>query len=278
MTYAEHLTPVAISTATWFGVELSSKTLSPLLVQNYSKLSTIKQHDWDSRIVGSLHAVIISILCVMEVQKHDPALEKDHLFGHNNEATLISIISTGYFIWDLVFCVRFFTPLAGIPFTLHAFCGAIGFFQTLYPYNQYYVVRTLLFELSTPFMHAHWFLAKTGYYGSTIQRVNGILGALVFFGVRIVYGCPLIYRLVSESIARRNDPRQHVALWTFQAGASCLMAVLSIMWFIMIVKMITKGSGGGNGSGSGSGSDSTTDGKKEMATLLEHEEDADKME
>ena len=46
----------------------------------------------------------------------------------------------------------------------------------------------LLWELSTPFVYARWFLHKTGLSRTTAYKVNGILMVVVFFLCRNVAG------------------------------------------------------------------------------------------
>ncbi len=46
----------------------------------------------------------------------------------------------------------------------------------------------LLWELSTPFVYARWFLHKAGMSRTTAYKINGVLMVLVFFLCRNVAG------------------------------------------------------------------------------------------
>lgn len=46
----------------------------------------------------------------------------------------------------------------------------------------------LLWELSTPFVYARWFLHKAGMSRTTAYKINGMLMVLVFFLCRNVAG------------------------------------------------------------------------------------------
>ena len=57
----------------------------------------------------------------------------------------------------------------------------------------------LLWELSTPFVYARWFLHKAGMSRTPAYKVNGVLMVLVFFLCRNVAG--LGTPCLSESLA-----------------------------------------------------------------------------
>jgi uncharacterized membrane protein len=56
----------------------------------------------------------------------------------------------------------------------------------------------MLYELSTPLLNLHWFFDKFGMSGSKLQIYNGVMLILTFFGVRLVYGGYMSYRLYSD--------------------------------------------------------------------------------
>jgi TLC domain len=63
---------------------------------------------------------------------------------------------------------------------MHLLCPGAGF---------------LLWELSTPLVHARWFMLKAGQSRSTAYTVNGIALVLVFFACRPVWGTWLSLRV-----------------------------------------------------------------------------------
>ncbi len=56
----------------------------------------------------------------------------------------------------------------------------------------------LLWELSTPFVYARWFLHKAGMSRTTAYKINGVLMVLVFFLCRNVAG-----------LGKKVSPSQH---------------------------------------------------------------------
>lgn len=63
---------------------------------------------------------------------------------------------------------------------------------SFHPFVGYYVSRFLLWELSTPFLNAHWFFEKTGRGGSAPMVINAASLLVVFFLSRILYGSVMV--------------------------------------------------------------------------------------
>lgn len=53
----------------------------------------------------------------------------------------------------------------------------------------------LLWELSTPLVHARWFLLKSGQSKERLYMVNGLAMAAVFLACRPVWGTWLSYKV-----------------------------------------------------------------------------------
>ena len=58
----------------------------------------------------------------------------------------------------------------------------------------------LLWELSTPFVYARWFLHKAGMSRTTAYKVNGVLMVLVFFLCRNVAGLGKVFHSIASSL------------------------------------------------------------------------------
>ncbi len=125
------------------------------------------------------------------------------------------------------------------------------------PFANYYGINFVLYELSTPFVNAHWFLDKSGLTGTTIQLVNGILLMACFFGCRIVWGwyqSGNLYRDMwhtgilhcsSTILLRRQKTErgcQEVDVWLsfLFLAANTVLSCLNLYWFSLIIRAIQK--------------------------------------
>ncbi len=90
------------------------------------------------------------------------------------------------------------------------------------PFANYYGLAFVLYELSTPFLNAHWFLDKLGRTGSTPQLLNGIALIVSFAGCRLVWGTYLSVRIYADlwrAVRLRFDPITLVGRATDLASA-----------------------------------------------------------
>lgn len=83
---------------------------------------------------------------------------------------------------------------------------------------QHYGLNFIMYELSTPFLNAHWFLDKFNMTGSKIQLYNGLLLVSSFVLSRLVWGSYNIIHMASDLwIATHSD---NIALYHAEVAHS----------------------------------------------------------
>ncbi|KAJ1678650.1 hypothetical protein EV182_003621 [Spiromyces aspiralis] len=65
---------------------------------------------------------------------------------------------------------------------------------------QRYGTIFMLFEITTIFLNAHWFMDKLGISGTLIQIINDITLVLSYLGIRIMFGTYAIYNCLVSSL------------------------------------------------------------------------------
>ena len=180
-----------------------------------------------------LHALLISILAVPILL--DETLVKDKIFGYTWYSGTVLSITTGYFLWDIGICV-YFMSLHGPGFALHAIFCFVIYLLSMKPIFHWYGGLFLFYELSTLFLNVHWFCDKTGWTGSRLQIVNGIILIHVFFIVRIVGGYYYSYQYFQQVFERFNDIPYH--LFVIYAVANFALNGLNAFWFFKMIKSV----------------------------------------
>ncbi|VDO05464.1 unnamed protein product [Rodentolepis nana] len=143
----------------------------------YRALSKNKRMEWDSRIMSTIHATIVSILCVVSLVK-ETQLWADPFFAQGRLGVLALCISIGYFTCDLISMPIYYDRKNMIIFTLHHLVATIAFYQILdYKVGLFFGVYRLTTELSTPFTNQRWFYRKVGY---TLDRRRVAIVSLIF--------------------------------------------------------------------------------------------------
>jgi hypothetical protein len=169
-------------------------------------------------------AVVVGVGSLRVVFSPDPAILDDRFFGYSDESQLFIAIALGYFVWDIVACIRhswgagfilhgassrpseflFLWPsCAWLGTTLMCMGGAdaaavaclITYFVCSYPrpFVHYCACFFLLYELSTPFMHIRQFCIALKKTDTVVFKLANALFPLVFFAVRLVAGITFSY-------------------------------------------------------------------------------------
>lgn len=119
-----------------------------------------------------------------------------------------------------------------------------------------------MWELSTPFMHARWFLYKIGKDKTALYPANALLGMLIFFLCRNCFGPWLSFAFLKQSDAALRTARGKKELWMpaiwFFRSAVVILNGLNAYWFSKMFKMLmeaVKGAGAKAEAGKGKKSD-----------------------
>ncbi|GMM33213.1 Tda4 protein [Saccharomycopsis crataegensis] len=199
--------------------------------------------NFDIHIIAMIQAIISIGACIWLFCS--TVLNDNQLLGYDYSHTFVSSITVGYFIWDLLVCLKYF-DLFGFEFLLHAVASLFVFSTTFMPFFQYWVPRFLIFEASSPFVNINWFIANSkgakGWLSSTtLNVVNGLLLMLSFFSVRIIWGFYAIYLVMCLLCNQWNDLtsiEQIVA--SIVVGLNFSLDVLNLFWFKKMVRIAKK--------------------------------------
>ncbi|SCV67659.1 BQ2448_5270 [Microbotryum intermedium] len=241
--------------------QAASRHFSPkLFPKSFKSLDRKTKNDWDlhfeSRTSGAdpelaqlaptqtgwLHALISAPLALYLIWNPSPQLVRDPIFGYAPLEGAVFAFSGGYFLYDLLVSLAF-VKSHGVPFVVHATSCCFIFFKAFTPFLNGIGPTFLIWELSTIFLHPHWWLDKLNMTGSTLQLANGVALISAFFGARICYGGLMTYRLWKLLDAPNIDPKLR---WGFRA-ANLALNVLNWSWFRLMILSVYKRLGVRNG-------------------------------
>ncbi|XTI94683.1 nonribosomal peptide synthetase [Cenococcum geophilum] len=112
---------------------------------------------------------------------------RERLWGYSKNVGMISGYSMGYYLWELATMMqntRFFS--AGM--LLHSVCALVLLIVFYQPFFHFYTPWFILYHLSVPFLHIHWFCDVLDMTGSNLQLCNGLALLSIFFWSRIICG------------------------------------------------------------------------------------------
>ncbi|KER29557.1 hypothetical protein X801_02638 [Opisthorchis viverrini] len=141
--------------------------LSPFVFRRhnraYREFTRAKRMEWDSRLVSSIHATVVSGLCVSTLVKDSKIWMEPLNYPSTSGLTALSI-SVGYFLCDMVSMPLYWRGKELLIFTLHHAAAAFAFQQVVhYRVCTFFGVYRLTTELSTPFINQRWFYRTIGY-------------------------------------------------------------------------------------------------------------------
>jgi hypothetical protein len=190
------------------------------------------------------------------------AFRADPMFFATDFSRLVMLISAGYFAYDTLECIWRFEH-EGPEFLLHGVMCFVTYAQ-LYRSGQmnWLGAGFLMWELSTPFMHARWFLYKIGKDKSAIYPLNALAGMLIFFLCRNCFGPWLSWEFLKQSSRALATARGRRELWMpaiwFFRSAVVILNGLNAFWFSKMFKMLleaVRGAGAKAEAGKGKKSD-----------------------
>eukprot|EP01100_Stratorugosa_tubuloviscum_P013239 TRINITY_DN651_c0_g3_i1.p1 TRINITY_DN651_c0_g3~~TRINITY_DN651_c0_g3_i1.p1 ORF type:complete len:254 (-),score=66.97 TRINITY_DN651_c0_g3_i1:90-851(-) len=231
----ETFLPVLINAFIWLFVSISVKFFSKF-TSSFNNLTKIQQINWEARIMGLLHALLVLILVFLTLPKENN-LKQDPIFGYSENASKILSISCGYFLWDTIVCILNF-KIFGFAFLIHGLFCFIAYYISMTPLVMYYGLLFLLFEASTPFIHLHWILGRCNYpKNHPLVILLGILVILTFGGVRLCLG-PYWAYLFFLDIRKANISN---FLLYYLIGSNWTLVLLNFIWARVIVSYLFRG-------------------------------------
>ena len=134
----------------------------------------------------------------------------------------------------------------GFGYTMHGVLCAGCYLIVMHPYVHYHGTLFLLFELSTPFLHARGLLIDLKHTKTALFPAINYIFAFVFFAVRICWGLPFSWRTITKpliaDIMSGSPLEQGVPLFK---PAYILIGMnglnfLNCMWFFQMVRSVMK--------------------------------------
>lgn len=185
--------------------------------------------------VGFIHNMIQVPLAFAVAM--DPKMRSNRMHGVSLTAEVMMVVSSGFFLWDVVFC-SFHVEEEGVLFLVHAVaCFLTYSYSTVYKFIHFYGAAYLLWECSTPFVHFRWLLSKAGCEGTKLYTWNALCLMLSFFMARIVWGAVLTYMFLQDIWVLEgsgNSPGVKVLF-------TCALVTLNGLNWFWFSKMLTKG-------------------------------------
>jgi len=230
------------SALVWFLIQYSCPAISSTISSEYRTFPAKLKKNWDSRVVALVHAIVICFFAGYSLYYHYDTLNSNRNYTENPVpiSVLTFCIATGYFFWDLIFCLRYYAEF-GIGFLLHGIaCFAIYASLTI-GYLNYWGCFFLLYELSTPFLNFAWLMDKAKCPFPIIKTFFGLLLIITFFLIRIIGGTIGAYYVLIDLWV----PAQTEVILPFVArigytGLNFLLTILNFYWFAQILKMVFK--------------------------------------
>ncbi|KAG9264518.1 TLC domain-containing protein 4-B [Astyanax mexicanus] len=244
---------LSVVAGSFIGFQLFFSGVSPLVssafTEGYGKLPPHKLNEWNSRLVSTIHALIVGLFCVY-ILWFDDAVNEDPVWGDPNLVKLNVAITCGYLLYDLLLLACNWSTMGDSFFVCHHLAAlyAYGYVLTrgVLPY---FANFRLISELSTPFVNQRWFFDVLAYPRShRLVVANGVAMAVAFFLVRIAVMPPYwakVFGTFGTPAFERLGLGAQVA-WIVSCVA---LDILNVVWMYKIArgcyKVITGKSSGG---------------------------------
>lgn len=170
-------------------------------VDLYSIISAVnldKSAEWNCRIIAGLHGTVSVILCFISAFILGPWPFNHIGYPPNQLHCTIIVISFGYFLFDLLWCLYMKTE--GIVMLAHHILSLYGFFHGLL-FNLYGCELIAVLgasEFTNPILQFRWFMKQKGHYTGDLAMVIDFSFVFLFFAARVVVGTTfLIWTLLS---------------------------------------------------------------------------------
>lgn len=219
--------PLSIQYGSWFAMVLSTALWSGFYF-SVQHIFPEKTPEWCSRAVTFVHGVGSAITGLSECY-----FQLDNLFEGANEGQsanqqIILVVSLGYFLFDLIWCLSYQTE-SWLMLVHHVFsCVALA---RLLRYN-YAGTQTCCgiggMELTNPLLQIRWFLRTSDYYHTYVFTIADITFIVFFFIMRMGFGTYFFINILFRS---RNNVEY--ILYTGALYLISLLFVIDILNYIL---------------------------------------------
>jgi hypothetical protein len=250
---------ISASAGLWFTLQLLIDYVVPALFPKWHAkiVAASRKEDWGairSRIIGMIFSVYASVICTyllcfdppdphnfyerhpsVSITRHcNPSSRASHLICAQVQTWVVGV-AVGYFIWDVVLCVR---ERWGLDYLFHGIAVLAVYCAALYPFLHYMSCVCLLFEASTPFLHARKLMWTFGWSDShpAVFHLTSMAFAGTFFVARIVVGLWATASWWMDMMEHLSSGEYHsLTVMIIFLVSSLLLNGLNVMWFSQIV-------------------------------------------
>lgn len=210
-----------------------SPALSAKLSRGYSLLSNEQKVDWNTRLISTVHATVVSSMCAYSLIYNDEISEEPIWWDAPMVRTSCAIV-VGYMAADLVIMTIHYKQVGEVFYFFHHGASMYAYYYVMtYGVLPYFANYRLIAEFSTPFVNQRWFLAVLGYSKtSPVFVANGVAMAATFFAVRIAVIPPYwhkVYTVYGTEGFNRLGYIQMVLVVT-----CAILDVINLFWFYKI--------------------------------------------
>ncbi|XP_034567531.1 LOW QUALITY PROTEIN: TLC domain-containing protein 4-B [Notolabrus celidotus] len=215
---------------------VASPLLSYAITPGYGRLPSTKLTEWNSRLVSTVHALVVGLFCLYILQ-YDDAVNANPVWGDPNLVKLNVAITCGYLLYDLVLLACNWSTLGDSFFVCHHLAAlyAYGYVLTrgVLPY---FANFRLISELSTPFVNQRWFFEALKYPRShRLVVLNGVAMAVVFFLVRIAV-MPSYWFSVFATFGTQDFERLGMGAQVAWITSCIALDILNTVWMYKITR------------------------------------------
>ncbi|KAI9365443.1 TLC domain-containing protein [Zopfochytrium polystomum] len=203
----------------------------------YRGLSRANKFDWRMKIVSLVHSLLVSAMSFPILV--DPAFQQEPILKYTHYSACLLSITCGYFIWDTIVSAMQIS-VNGPGMVVHGLSCFLVFLFSAKPLFHYYGAVFLMFELSTPFLNAHWILTKMGILGPRLKNILQALVYIIFFFARILFGLYQSFQYFGDVRAKWDHiPFFIVVMYSI---ANVVLNSLNLFWFFKMTMYLVRGS------------------------------------
>lgn len=169
--------------------------------------------EWNCRLIAGLHGTVSALLCFISAFILGPWPFSYIGYPPNSLHCNIIIISFGYFLFDLSWCLYMKTE--GLVMLTHHVLSILGLMYVM-RYNIYGCESTAILgasEFTNPLLQIRWFLKQSGKYTGNPALLIDLSFVFFFFAARVVVGSALyLWLLLSprmEVVAKLGGTMMH---------------------------------------------------------------------
>lgn len=215
---------------------VASPRLASAITPGYGRLPPAKLTEWNSRLVSTVHALIVGLFCLY-ILWFDDAVNANPVWGDPNLVKLNVAITCGYLIYDLVLLACNWSTMGDSFFVCHHLAAlyAYGYVLTrgVLPY---FANFRLISELSTPFVNQRWFFEALKYPRShRLVVLNGVAMSVVFFIVRIAV-MPSYWASVFATFGTPEFERLGLGAQVAWITSCIALDILNTIWMYKITR------------------------------------------